>query len=142
MRFNRGNPTGPVHAQRGIILLEVMLAVTIFCIVGIALAKAVGTGASTLSLGNRETAIRLSLEGEMAEAQAVSVSEGIPNGVQKTHTTDDGVAYEKEWKAVNLTASDKTVLTGLYLLTVRARWTENGEDQVEEASIRVYTPQS
>ena len=139
MRSNKANPAhSPRHRQQGIILLEVMLAVTIFCLVGLGLAKGAAMAAETLSRANRETRIRLALDGEMAEALATTLQ----IGVVKTKTTDDGIAFERDWEALPLTASDKTVLSDLYLLTVRARWTENGKDEVQEATLRVYHPQS
>jgi len=133
--------TRACRETRGVILLEVMLAVAIFCLVGLALAKAISVAAGTLSLGNRQTSVRLALEGELSTALSQSLSTAVVIGLQATKTTDDGVAYEREWQALPAVTSDKTTLDGLYLLTVRARWTENGKDQVQESTIRVYHPQ-
>ncbi len=130
----------PRNGTRGVILLEVMLAVAIFCLVGLALAKAISVAAGTLSLGNRQTSVRLALEGELSSALSQSLSTAVVIGLQATKTTDDGIAYEREWQPCPTVTSDKTLLDGLYLLTARARWTENGKDQVQEATIRVFHP--
>ncbi|SDU06592.1 hypothetical protein SAMN05444156_1761 [Verrucomicrobium sp. GAS474] len=125
-------------SRRGIILLEVMLAVAIFCLVCLGLARAATLAADSLVQGNRETAIRLALDGEIAQA----MTDPLVVGLQPTRTTDDGVAFEREWASLPLSSSDKTILSDLYTLTVRARWTANGKEQVEEASLTVYHPQS
>ncbi|HEY8965585.1 MAG TPA: type II secretion system protein [Candidatus Methylacidiphilales bacterium] len=127
--------------ERGIILLEVMLAVAIFCIVGVALAKSASMAAEALAQANRVAAIRQGLEAELAQALIDPLVVGAqPSPIART--VDDGVTYEREWKPLTVTSSDKIVLTDLYTLTVRARWTENGKEAVQEETIRVYHPQS
>lgn len=125
-------------SRGGMLLFEVMLATAIFCLVGIALSDGLGRAAGSMRRANRENQVRLGLASHLAEAQALPVQLGL----RQEKADAEGVAYEREWKAVRLVGRDKTVLPNLYLLTVRARWNDHGEENVEEAAVRLYRPQS
>jgi len=126
------------HALSGMILFEVMLATAIFALVGVALANGLGGVAEAIRRSNRENQIRLGLESHLAEAKALPIELGL----SKEKPDVNGIGYEREWKIVQLSNKDKALLPNLYLLIVRARWTDGTEENVEEASLRLYRPPS
>ena len=122
---------------RGFLLLEVMLATTIFCLVAVALMNGLGESADSMRRSNRESQIRLGLESRLAEAQAMPLQLGL----HKEDPDGSGVAYEQQWEALQPVNQNKDVLSGLYKLTVRAHWTDRTVEESDEASIDVYRPQ-
>jgi hypothetical protein len=126
------------ESRGGMILFEVMLATAIFCLVGVALSDGLGKLAEAVRSSNRENQIQLGLESHLAEAKTLPIQPGL----QKEKPDADGVTYEREWKVLRMTNKEKAVLPGLYLLTIRARWSDRNQENVEEASLRLYRPQS
>ncbi len=127
----------PQRRKRGFLLLEVMLATTIFCLVAVALMNGLGDAADSMRRSNRESQIRLALESHIAEAMALPIQLGL----QKETPDGSGITYERQWEALRPVNQDKDVLSGLFKLTVRARWTDRNAEESDEASIDVYRPQ-
>jgi len=134
-------PSAEFHRRQarggGFILLEVLLAAGIFCLVAVALMNGLGDTADAIRRSNRESQVRLALESRLAEARALPVEVG----VRQEKADDAGIAYEREWKAIQPVNQTHDALPGLFQLTVRARWTERNAEERSEATITVYRPQ-
>ena len=121
----------------GYILLEVMLALAIFGIAVMGLARALEHCSSSILSSNRESQILLALRSHLAELRTLPIELGT-----KTDTSDDPtVSLEHEWKPCRLLSTDKVQLNDLYELSVRAKWFQRGEPREQEASILLYRPQ-
>ena len=123
-------------ARKGYILMEVMLAAGIFAIAGVGLAVALNDIAKTYVQARKVNAIRIELQSRLAEARLVPLSP--IKDVSKENT--DGVVFKKEIALLEMTNKARTILPGLYRLTLTAEWTEGKEKQEEKAEVYVYQP--
>ena len=129
LQFHRGEKLA------AFILLEVMLATAIFAMIATALAISLNRTIVASLLIRRETAIRLSLESQLAEARAAQLTLG-----KETSKPDDaGVVYEREVTPLKLQNNKKQLLTGLLDVKITARWTQNNRD--ESLSVQSYVLQ-
>jgi hypothetical protein len=136
MRSNsRRSSGGP---RRAFILVEVMMAIMVFSMVAVGLARALGMAADSVHRSSRERQVRLGLESRLAEAQVLPVV----MGVQAENPDPSGIVYETEWESIQPVNEEQTVLPGLYQLTVRAKWIDRTVPDSETATVAVYRPQS
>ena len=122
--------------RRGVMLLEVMLAVGIFALAGVALVTALNRLAETYTEARRIGHIRLELASRLDEARVLPISVSR----KKTEPDAQGVTYEKEEAILPIQNDDKTPVPGLWRITVTARWLTGVTDQQEQAEIYVYQP--
>ena len=125
-----------MRSNRGFMLLEIMLAMAIFGMVIIALARCLGETADAMRRSNRESQIRLGMESRIAEVRMHRPALGI----QKEKTDANGVDWEEEWRPLPLVNREKTALGDLYRYSVRAHWTDRNADQSDEAAVTLYLP--
>jgi type II secretory pathway pseudopilin PulG len=125
-----------MRAARGFVLLEVILAAGIFALAGTSLAVALSNLAKTWHQARQVEAVRVGLESRLAELRVTRLREG-----NETSDPDArGVVYETTVTRLEISNDEKIVLTGLYEISVSARWREGGEEQREKASVYVYQP--
>jgi hypothetical protein len=120
----------------GFILWEVMLALTIFCIVGVALTSALHQAIDASVVVRDEAQVRLELQNIIAETSAMKVKVG----KNEIKSGDGRITYDREIKIVNGKNSKGEVLTNLYEIVVRAHWTESGRTRVDQANVVIYQP--
>jgi type II secretory pathway component PulJ len=120
----------------GFVLLEVILATGIFALAGIGLAVALNNLAQTYHQSRQVEAVRIELESRLTEARVGRVREGS----EQSEADARGVVYEKIITQLQISNDEQIVLTGLYEISITARWQEGGASQQEKASVYVYQP--
>jgi hypothetical protein len=120
----------------GFILWEVMLALTIFCIVAVALTSALHQTIDASMVVRDEAQVRLELQNIVAEASAGRVK----TGKSETKSGDGRITYEREIKAIGGKNGKGEVLTNLYEIVVRARWRESGRDRADQTDVVIFQP--
>ena len=125
------------HASSGYILLEIILALSIFAMAVTGLISSLGQTSDAMLGSNRESEIRQALECKLAEKRVLPVE----LGVKPIEFEDSTVAMECEWKPVKMVTYDNLHLNNLYELAIRAKWTQSGQEQTQEAKILLYRPQ-
>jgi hypothetical protein len=117
-------------SRSGSLLLELILAMTLFAICVIPLASALNEGLEAASLVSRENSIRIGLRSFVEEQRRKQVSD------MPTQTTDDqlGVTYTSTVDDLTIKNVDGTVLTDLYVLHAKAEW----DDGAHEESVDLY----
>jgi type II secretory pathway component PulJ len=121
---------------RAYILMEVILAASIFALAGISLATALNNMAKVFVRNRTESEVRVQLETRLAQARITPL---VPQR-EKSEPDAKGIIYEKEVATLEMVNDDKIVLTNLYRLNITARWKEGTDEQVEKAEIYVYQP--
>jgi hypothetical protein len=113
-----------------------MLALTIFCVVAVALMTAVHQTVDASILLRDESQVRLELQNLLTETAALKLKPGkspVPVGDGRVH-------YEKEIRAVSAKTAAGVVLPNLYEITVQASWRSSGQDRSAHAEVIVYQP--
>jgi Tfp pilus assembly protein PilV len=121
--------------KSGFMLFEVMVAVTVFAVAALGLANALNNTIDAALAWQREGEIRLGLQSKLAELKAK------PLQVAKVTDPADamGVVYESEVQQMQVRNEKDLLLSGIYRLTVRARWRANEQEQ--EAIAEIYVLQ-
>jgi type II secretory pathway component PulJ len=127
---------GPGSKKGGFILWEIMLALTIFCIVGIALTSALRQAIDASMVVRDEAQVRMELQNIVSEASATKLQVG------KTEIrSDDGrIVYEREIRAVQAKSGKGVVLANLYEIIVRANWRTSGGNRTGQTDVVVFQP--
>jgi Tfp pilus assembly protein PilV len=120
----------------GFILWEVMLALTIFSIVAVALTSALHQTIDASIVVRDEAQVRLELQNIVAETSAARVK----TGKSETKSGDGRITYEREIKAVSGKNGKGEVLTNLYEIVVRAHWRESGHDRADQTDVVIFQP--
>jgi type II secretory pathway pseudopilin PulG len=126
----------PSSSRSGYLLLEIIIAMTIFLTAIIALTEALQMGMKTAAGIRRDNLIRIGLRSFIEEQRRKQVSD------MPTQTTDDqlGVTYSTSVDDLTLKNQDGTVLTDLYVLHAKAEWGEGSDAQSESVDLYLYEP--
>jgi len=124
------------RSSNGFVLWEVMLALTIFAVVAVALTTALQQTVETSILLRDESQVRLEMQNLLAEATSVKVK----LGKSEVQTGDGRVRYEREIRAVEAKTARGEVLRDLYEIVVKASWKSSGRDRSDSAALVVYQP--
>lgn len=121
--------------ERGFLLFEVMVGVTVFALAALGLANALNASIDAALSLQKEAEIRIGLQTKLAELKAK------PLNVEKKidPPNEQGIVYENETQVIIITNDRKLQLSGIYRLSVRAKWKANGQDQ--EAIAEIYALQ-
>src|SRR3989442_725758 len=122
---------------RGFALYEVLLGVAIFAIGVIALGRAVQNCLNASTISAEESAVRQILSGRMAVIQAAP---GVPDPEKEFKINSSygtGRLIQKSAPA-DLTEEDKTLLSGINLVTLTAQWQHAGVPQSKRIQFYVY----
>ena len=124
------------RSSNGFVLWEIMLALTIFAVVAVALTTALQQTVETSILLRDESQVRLEMQNLLAEATSVKVK----LGKSEIQTGDGRVRYEREIRAVEAKTARGEVLRDLYEIVVKASWKSSGRDRSDSAALVVYQP--
>ncbi len=118
-------------------LYEVLLGVAIFALGVIALGRAVENCINASSISAEENVVRQILSDRMAEVQAASV---VPEAEKefKIGTNYGKVILTQKTAPAPLTEPDNTVINGINLVTLTARWQHAGIPQSKQIQFYVY----
>jgi len=118
-------------------LYEVLLGVAIFALGVIALGRAVENCINASSISAEENVVRQILSDRMAQVQAASV---VPETDKefKINTSYGRVILTQKTAPAALTEPDNTVINGINLVTLTARWAHAGIPQSKQIQFYVY----
>ena len=118
-------------------LYEVLLGVAIFALGVISLGRAVQNCINASSISAEENVVRQILSDRMAVVQAASV---VPDAEKefKIDTSYGKVILTQKAAPAALTEPDNTIITGINLVTLTARWGHAGVPQSKQIQFYVY----
>ena len=118
-------------------LYEVLLGVAIFAIGVIALGRAVENCINASTISVEENVVRQILSDRMAQVQAASA---VPDAEKefKIKTSYGGITLTQKTEPAALTEPDNTLITGINLVTLTARWEHAGVPQSKQIQFYVY----
>lgn len=124
--------------QSGYVLLEVILALTVFAFAVLGLANSLTTGIETANILNRDNAIRISMRSFIEEIRRKPIAE------MNAEFFDERLQTRLSSTVESLTLNDRngTVLSDLYVLKVTAVSGEGTDLREETVSLYVYKPAS
>jgi hypothetical protein len=132
IRIRRRPKSKPAFA-----LYEVLLGVAIFALGVISLGRAVQNCINASSISAEENVVRQILSDRMAVVQAASV---VPDTEKefKIDTSYGKVILTQKTAPAALTEPDNTIITGINLVTLTARWEHAGIPQSKQIQFYVY----
>ena len=113
-----------------------MLALTIFCVVVVALTTALQQTVDTSIILRDESQVRLEIQNLLNETSAMKLKPG----KSEVQMGDGRVRYEREIRAVEAKTARGELLSNLYEIKVQASWRSSGKDRSESAALIVYQP--
>lgn len=122
----------------GYILFELVIALTIFSIAVLGLARCLNASADVVNQLNREHAIQISLRSFIEEARKKPVADMAMTG----EDTRLGCTFASTIEPLGLQNRDGRNLTGLYKLDAKAAYTVGAETREESVFVYVYEQQS
>jgi Tfp pilus assembly protein PilV len=125
------------RSRYGFALYEVLLGVAIFALGVIALGRAVENCINASTISAEENVVRQILSDRMAQVQAaVAVPE--TEKEFKIKTNYGRVTLTQKAAPAALTEPDNTLITGINLVTLTARWEHVGVPQSKQIQFYVY----
>ena len=120
----------------GYILLELVIALSIFAIAVLGLANSLSASLEVANILNRENAVQIGLRSFIEELKKKPLAD------MSTTITDatTGVTYTSKMVPVSIRTSRGSNLQDLYDLQVTALYTFGGEERTETVSVYVYKP--
>jgi hypothetical protein len=121
---------------RGYILFELVLALTIFAIAVLGLAKALNQALETANLLKRDQIIRIGMRNVFEELR------NKPLAKMSTTITDTtyGITYTSTTEALSLKTTSGGILSDMYNLTIHATSSFDGVPQEDTLNVYVYKP--
>src|SRR4029453_17445351 len=118
-------------------LYEVLIGVAVFAFGVIALGRAVENCINATTISSEENAIRQILSDRMAQVQAASA---VPEAEKefKINTNYGRVTLIQKTTPAALTEPDNTLISGINLVTLTARWEHAGVQQSQQIQFYVY----
>lgn len=118
-------------------LYEVLLGVAIFALGVISLGRAVQNCLNASTISAEENVVRQILSDRMAQVQAASA---VPEAEKefKVTTNYGRVILTQKTAPAALTEPDNTIITGINLVTLTARWEHAGLSQSKQIQFYVY----
>jgi Tfp pilus assembly protein PilV len=118
-------------------LYEVLIGVAIFAVGVIALGRAVENCLNASTISAEENVVRQILSDRMAQVQAASA---VPEAERefKIKTRYGRVTLTQKTAPAALTEPDNTLITGINLVTLTARWEHAGVPQSKQIQFYVY----
>ena len=138
MRHGRGRQRRlELRRQSAFALYEVLLGVAIFALGVISLGRAVENCLNASTINAEENVVRQILSDRMAEVQAASA---VPEAEKefKIKTSYGKVNLTQKTAPAVLTEPDNTLITGINLVTLTARWEHAGVPQSKQIQFYVY----
>jgi hypothetical protein len=118
-------------------LYEVLLGVAIFAIGVISLGRAVQNCLNATTISAQENVVRQIMSDRMAQVQAALA---VPDAEKefKINTNYGRVILTQKAAPAALTEPDNTIITGINLVTLTARWLHAGVPQSKQIQFYVY----
>lgn len=139
MKIPSSSFAGKAHARSGgYILLEVIIALTIFSVAVLGLANSLNTGIETATIINRENAVRIGLRSFLEEIRRKPLAEMAATTFDERLQTTFSSTVEE----ISLKDRNGSVLKDLYVLHATARFGEGNQAQVETVDMYVYKPET
>ena len=125
------------RSTRAFALYEVLIGVAVFAFGVIALGRAVENCINASTISSEENAVRQILSDRMAQVQAASA---VPEAEKefKINTSYGRVTLTQKAAPAALTEPDNTLITGINLVTLTARWEHAGVPQSKQIQFYVY----
>jgi Tfp pilus assembly protein PilV len=125
------------RSRYGFALYEVLLGVAIFALGVIAMGRAVENCINASTISSEENVVRQILSDRMAQVQAASA---VPDADKefKIKTSYGRVILTQKAAPAALTEPDNTLITGINLVTLTARWQHAGIPQSKQIQFYVY----
>ena len=123
--------------ERGYLLLEVIIALTVFSLVAVGLAQALNSSIDSANFLRREAEIRRGLAGMLEQARAM------PKRDQMVVSKKDevlGVDYRTELEALEFMNRERERVNGLYVLRAFAKYQVDGKEVEDGTEVYVYRP--
>jgi hypothetical protein len=118
-------------------LYEVLLGVAVFALGVIALGRAVENCLNASTISAEENVVRQILSDRMAQVQAASAVPD-PEKEFKINTSYGKITLVQKSAPAALTEPDNTLITGINLVTLTARWDHGGVPQSKQIQFYVY----
>lgn len=125
-----------VSFRRGYILFELVLALTIFAIAVLGLAKSLNQALETANLLRRDQIIRIGMRSFLEEIRNKPIAQMSTSKMDTTY----GISYTSTTEPVSLKTTNGSVLSDMYNLTIRASSSFDGVPQEDTLSVYVYKP--
>ncbi len=136
------NPVNPVKipsilskkSPPAYILLELVIALSIFAIAVLGLANSLSTSLEVANILNRENAIQIGMRSFIEELRKKPLADMVT-----TYTDANlGVTYTSKMEPLGIRTSNGNTLRDLYDLQVTALYTFAGEERTDNVSVYVY----
>jgi type II secretory pathway component PulJ len=126
-----------ISSPDGYILLEVIIAMTIFSLSFVGLIRVLHQSQENATACAFEGQVRSGLEAILAEAKNRPLEE------MAQEQTDPllGIVYHTQCEPLGLSSQDGTSLKDLYKLRARATYTRSGRQEEDVAEIWIYHPE-
>lgn len=122
--------------SRGYILFELVLALTIFAIAVLGLAKSLNQALETANLLRRDQIIRIGMRNVFEELRNKPLAKMSTTIMDTTY----GITYTSTTEALSLKTTNGGVLSDMYNLTIHATSSFDGVPQEDTLSVYVYKP--
>jgi type II secretory pathway pseudopilin PulG len=113
-----------------------MLALTIFSVVAVALTTALQQTVDTAIILRDESQVRLEIQNLLDETSAMKLKPG----TSEVQMGDGRIRYERVVRAVQAKTAKGVLLPSLYEIKVQAFWRSSGKDRSDSAALIVYQP--
>ena len=125
------------RSRRGYLLFELIIALSIFAIGVLALARSLNTTVESVNLLNREARLRLAMRSFLEELRRKPLAE------MSTSTQDPalGATLTSKTEPLTLETTRSGPLPDMHKLTVTADYSLNDEARQEILEVYVYKPQ-
>lgn len=122
--------------RRGMVLLEVMMALTIFALVAFALVKTLDGSFETAEARNQIDIVVRGLDNQLA---LLHESRLLP-GAQDLPDDGSGITYHLEIAQEQMQDQKRQPVPNMYRATITATWTLHGQANERDVSELVYQP--
>ncbi len=124
------------HPRAGYILMEMIIALTIFAIGVLGLANSLNTSMEVANILNKDQRVRIGMRSFLEEIRRKPLAE------MTTNYTDvpTGITYTSAMERVALTTTRGDTLNDLYNLKVVATYVAGGVVREESVDVYVYKP--
>lgn len=126
----------PPARRSGYILFELVLALGIFAIAVLGLAKSLNQALETANLLRRDQIIRIGMRNFLEEIRRKPLAEMSTSAMDTTY----GVTYTSSTEPLSLRTTSGGTLSDLYTLTIKATSSFNDVPQEDTLSVYVYKP--
>ncbi|MFN0080085.1 MAG: prepilin-type N-terminal cleavage/methylation domain-containing protein [Prosthecobacter sp.] len=125
------------HKRRsGYILFELVIALTIFALAVLGLAKALNQALETANLLKRDQIIRIGMRNFLEEIRRKPITNMSTSQMDTTY----GVTYTSSTEPVSLKTTSGGTLSDIYNLTIKATSSFDGVPQEDTLNVYVYKP--